>query len=302
MDRVLYGLVRALFGGVARLPVGLAYPLGEAAAGLVHALDRKHRRIGLVNLRIAFPDRSDEWRKSVLRESYRQLGDHFVEVSRLTRCTRDDIRRNVRYDDGLGLENYLEARKTGLGVLFLTAHISAWELLPSAHSVLGHPLKFVVRPLDNIYLDRWVTDLRCRFGNQVLSKFGSLRDLLRSIRNGEDVGLLIDQNVQEKDGVFAPLFGRAAATTAAAAMLALKTGALVVMGFMVPDKKRGYYRIRFYPPLKAEETGNREADLARNTAIYNAHIERVIREFPSCWLWGHRRFRTQPDGTSPYQF
>ncbi len=300
MDRVLYGLVRALFGVVARLPSGLAYPLCEAAAGLVHALDHKHRRIGLVNLRIAFPDRSEDWRRNVLRESYRRIGDHFVEVSRLTRCSREDIRRHVRYDEGLGLEHYLEARKTGRGVLFLTAHISAWELLPSAHSVLGHPLKFVVRPLDNLYLDRWVTDLRSRFGNQVLSKFGSIRDLLRAIRSGEDVGLLIDQNVQEKDGVYAPFFGKPAATTAAAAMLALKTGAVVVMGFMVPDDVRGHYRIRFYPPLKTENTGNREADLVRNTTVYNAHIERVIREFPSCWLWGHRRFRTQPDGSSPY--
>jgi KDO2-lipid IV(A) lauroyltransferase len=222
-------------------------------------------------------------------------------VSRLTRCTPEDIRRRVRYETGLGLEHYHRARQTGLGVLFLTAHISAWELLPSAHSVLGHPLRFVVRPLDNLYLDQWVTGLRSRFGNQVISKFGSLRDIFRSLRNGEDVGLLIDQNVQEKDGVFAPLFGRPAATTAAAAMLALKTGAQVVMGFIVPEDLRGHYRIRFYPPLTAESSGDRELDVVRNTAIYNAHIEQVLREFPHNWLWGHRRFRTQPDGSNPYE-
>jgi KDO2-lipid IV(A) lauroyltransferase len=134
----------------------------------------------------------------------------------------------------------------------------------------------------------------------VVSKFGSIREVLRILRDREDVGILFDQNVQEKDGVFVPLFGRPACTTASAAALALKTGAPVVAGFMLPAVEEGRYLIRFYPPYEVEVTGDKDKDLINNTAIFNRYLEEVVREYPQCWLWGHRRFRTQPDGRDPY--
>jgi len=145
-----------------------------------------------------------------------------------------------------------------------------------------------------------MTRTRSRFGNQVIEKESSLRQILKLLRKGEDVGLLMDQNVQEKDGVFVPLFGKQACTTAGPAALALRTGAPVVPGFLVPCGRRGLYQIRFYPPLEVTASGDREADLVRYTAIFNHYIEEVIRDNPDCWLWGHRRFHTQKDGRDLY--
>jgi KDO2-lipid IV(A) lauroyltransferase len=283
------------------LPRRIAYVICEKIAEAVFLVDRKHRRIGLTNLRLAFPAKDDTWRYGILRESYRELGRHAVEVSRLAVAETSEISRYVSYENGRGLENYAKAKEKGKGVIFLTAHFCAWELLPSAHAVLGHPLSFLVRPLDNPYLDDWVTALRTRFGNVVVSKFGSVREILRILKEREDIGILFDQNVQEKDGVFAPLFGRPACTTASAAAIALKTGAPVVAGFMLPTADKGKYLIRFYPPYEVETTGDKNNDLAVNTANFNRYLEEVVREYPQCWLWGHRRFRTQPDGRDPYR-
>ncbi len=300
-DLIGYAAVRGLGALLGALPDKAAYPLAEALGGLVFRLDRRHRAIGLTNLSIAFPHRSEEWRRRVLEASFRGIGAHVVEASRLDRISAESVRRKVVYQEGFGLEQYESARReAGGGILFVTAHISAWELLPLAHAVRGRPLSFVVRPAENPWLEGWISGWRNRFGNRVISKHGSIRRLLKAMREGWDVGLLIDQNVQEKDGVFAPLFGRPACTTAAAALLALKTGAPVIAGFILPTGARGGYQIRFYPPFRAMGSASRAEDVVETTACFNRRLEEVIREHPHCWLWGHRRFQTQPDGRDPY--
>jgi Kdo2-lipid IVA lauroyltransferase/acyltransferase len=299
-DRLLLWGLRLFLGALDSLPRTAACHLAEGIADAVYCLDRRHRRIGLTNLRLAFPQASTEELHSILRASYRRQGTHAVELAWLARAKPEDFHHRFSYEPDLGLEHYRKAKACGRGVLFLTAHIHAWELLPAAHAVLGHPLSFVVRPLDRPGLDRWATQLRERFGNRVISKFGSLRLILRELEAGGDVGLLIDQNVQERDGVFAPFFGQPACTAAAPAMLALKTGSPVIAGFLVPGDRPDRYRIRFYPPLEVSRTGDRDRDIYENTARFNQTIESVIREFPDSWLWGHRRFGTQPGGVSIY--
>ncbi len=300
VDLLWYLAARGTLGPLSVLPVPAAVRICEGLGRLFYRRDARHRRIGMINLDLVFPEKSDEWRAEVLERSYAQIGAHVAAVSRLPGISARRIRRRVAYQEGLGVENYRKAREEGHGVLFVTAHVSSWEMLPLAHAALEHPLSFVVRPLENRYLDRWLTRIRSRFGNRVIPKRGSLRETLRTLRRGEDVGLLIDQNVQEKDGVYAEFFGRRACTTASAALLAMKTGAPVVPGFILPGDSPGRYRIRFYPPLHAEVSGSRSDDVILNTTRFNSFIEAVIREYPHCWLWGHRRFRTQPDGKDPY--
>ena len=299
-DLPLYLAVRGFVEIVGFLPRFIAYPLCRGLAGLVYLADAKHRRIGMINLKIAFPGSDERWRRHVLLESYRQQGHHTVELSRLNRQEASEIRSRVSYEPGRGLENYLEAKNRTGSVIFLTAHVSCWELLPAAHALAGYPLGFVVRPLDNPYLESWVTRIRSWPGNQVLPKRHSMRSILRGLSQGSDVGLLIDQNTQRKDGVFVPLFGRLASTHAGVAVLALRTSHPVVPGFIYPGRRRGYYRIRFYPAVALVRTGNDEEDARTNTARFNRYIEEMVREFPHCWLWGHRRFHTGNGGADPY--
>jgi len=299
-DLGVYAALRALFGLLGVLPYPVARAFCRFVASLIYTLDKKHRRIGMTNLSFAFPDRSNDWRRGILRESFCQLGDLAVEVSRLHRLSKQDVGNRIRYEAGSGLENYLFAREEAPAVIFATAHISVWEILPSCHALAGYPLSFVVRPLDNPWLERWVSSLRCRFGNQVLPKAVALRQAMRLLKKGRDVGFLIDQNVLEKDGIFVPLFGRPASTTSAVARLAIKTGLPVVAGFIYPASVAGHYRIRFYPRLRARVDEDPEQEAFRLTALLNEYIEEVIREFPYCWLWGHRRFSVQPDGRNPY--
>lgn len=300
-DWLFYLIVRGFLACVSLLPLRVSYLACESIALLVYLLDAKHRRIGMINLGIAFPERDTAWRRQVLRRSFARIGQHAAELSRLPSSSAGQLLSRVSYEPGRGLENYRAVKKDGTGLLFVTAHISAWELLPAAHAASGHPLHFIVRPLDNPFLDAWSLRVRNRHGNDVISKHQAVRRSLQVLRQGDDVGFLIDQNIQEKEGVFVPLFGKPACTTTSVAALALKTGSPVIPGFLYPTSHKGHYRIRFYPAIVPEKEPDHEEEIKRLTATFNSYVEKMIREFPDCWLWGHRRFRTQPDGSDPYE-
>ena len=192
-----------------------------------------------------------------------------------------------------GREHVDAALAAGRGVLLVTAHIGNWEMHGLAHGWLFGPIGVIARPLDNPALDDRLCALRTQGGNTVISKRKALATVLRFLREGRGVAVLIDQNVQEKDGIFVDYFGRPAATTTVAAALALKTGCAVIPSHALiqPD---GRYRLIYDPPLQWQPSGDRGGDIALITQRLTSVIEGWVREAPEQWLWMHRRWKTQP--------
>jgi Kdo2-lipid IVA lauroyltransferase/acyltransferase len=210
--------------------------------------------------------------------------------------TPQDTRSFLRYE---GLEHYLAARDEGKGVLILTAHLGAWELSSFYHSLMGYPMSIVIRRLDNALVDNFVNRIRCLHGNQVLHKDDFARGLLGAMRRGETVGILMDTNMTPPQGVFVDFFGTPACTGSGLARVAMKTGARVLPGFLLWDDKTRQYILRFGACIAFTCTGDIEADVLVNTAIFTKAIEGYIRQYPDQWLWVHRRWKTRPEGDSP---
>jgi len=295
--RAEYVAVATLLAVLRWLPRSLARALGASLAWLAAALHARWRRIALINLGIAFPELSDAERRRILARAFRHWGWLLAEFARFPRHDARSIEKVIVYD---GLENYLEASGRGRGVLYLTAHVGAWELSSFAHSLHGHPLAYVNRPLDNPRLDALVNRYRCHGGNRSIERRNAARPILEQLRAGGAVGILMDQNVLEGDAnVFVPFFGRLASTTAGLARFALRTEAAVVPVFVLWDEKLGKYRLRFDPALELVRTGDDERDVAENTARFNRVIEDYIRRHPDQWLWIHRRWSTRPPGEPP---
>lgn len=278
------------------LPRPLARSIGIAIGGCVYGLHRRLRRVGERNLELAYPEMPPEERRRILRGVFTTLGRQLADFTQLPRLTAKNVSRLAVYD---GLENYLAAQQLGKGVLFVTAHLGGWELGSYAHAVYGHPIKIVVRALDNKPLDRFVAAWRTRSGNQTFDKDEFARGLLAAMRAGETVGILMDTNMTPPQGVFVPFFGRLACTASGLARVALRTGASVVPGFTVWDEQRKKYRICFDPALPLVRSGDDEADVAANTAAFTAVIEKYVRQHPEQWLWVHRRWKTRPAGEPP---
>ena len=282
-----------LVRGLGALPRAVARLAGRALGATAFLAGKRLRRVGLQNLRIAYPTWTEPQRRELLRQVYRNLGSLLAEFCLMRHYSAAEAGRFIEYQ---GLEHYLEAQSSGRGVLVLTGHLGAWELSSFFHSLAGYPMGLVIRRLDNPLVDAFVNQMRCLHGNRVIHKDDFARGLISAMHAGETVGILMDTNMTPPQGVFVPFFGLPACTASGLAKVALRTEAAVVPGFLLWEQRRRRYVLRFGPQLTLTRTGHGEADVLANTAQFTATLERYIRQYPEQWLWMHRRWKTRPAG------
>jgi KDO2-lipid IV(A) lauroyltransferase len=278
------------------MPRSLSRAFAIGLAQIFYLLHFRLRQVGMRNLAMVFPEKSVAERRRILRGVFSSLGRQLSELCQFPKYTPENVEQVVVYD---GLENYERAYAQGKGILFLTAHFGAWELSAFAHSLHGHWLHIVMRPMDNEYLDRLLQHYRTLHGNKTVAKDDFVRGLLAAMKSGETVGILMDTNMTPPQGIFVDFFGIPACTASGLARIALRTDAAVVPGFTIWDPVLRKYRLRFDPALQLIRTGHLEADIAANTQMFTKVIEDYVRRYPDQWLWVHRRWKTRPEGQPP---
>lgn len=275
------------------LPRKAAIIIGVVIGRAIYLLHRKLRRVGNRNLMLAMPEIGETERRAIIKGVFDNLGRLLGEFSQFPKISRNNISRLVEY---VGFENYQRASERGRGVLMLTGHFGAWELCAFAQGVYGHPLSFLVRPLDNPLLNALIDRYRAMSGNHTINKNKAVKSVLDVLRRGKDVGLLIDVNTLTDQGVFCDFFGIPACSTTGLAVFALRSGAPVVPGFLIWDPNSGKHRLHFEAEIPLLRTGDFKEEVALNTARFTKVIEEYARLYPDQWLWVHKRWQTRPAG------
>jgi KDO2-lipid IV(A) lauroyltransferase len=288
-----YSAARLLFFTLGPLPRPVAITTGRALARAAYLIGWKLRRIGDLNLKMAFPEMSRGERKRLLRDSIVNLGRHLGEFSRFSSVTPESLRQTI---DCEGLENLDAARAGGHGVILITAHLGAWEMINFALSAFGYPFDFLVRRIENPAIERLIEETRTRFGNSTIDKRGAARSMLTTLRTGGILGVMVDINVVRDKGIFVDFFGVPASTTFMAAKLALRTGATIVPVFAPWEERPRRFVISIGTPLTIERSGDEREDIRRLTSKFTKIVEDCVRRHPDQWLWIHKRWRTRPVG------
>jgi len=296
LQRLQYAPAWIIIKLVGILPRPLARAVAIFFAQIIYLLHFRLRRVGLRNLALAFPEKSKSERARILRGEFTSLGRQLAEVCHFPKYTPENVNQVIVYD---GFENYERAYARGKGVLFLTAHFGGWELSAFSHSMHGHWMHVVMRPMDNLYLDRLIRNYRTMHGNTTVDKDDFIRGLLAAMKKGEVVGILMDTNMTPPQGIFVDFFGIPACTASGLARIALRTDAAVVPTFTIWDPVLRKYRLRFDPAVDLIRTDDNEADIITNTQLFTKIIEDYVRRYPDQWLWVHRRWKTRPEGRPP---
>ena len=288
-------VVRAFLRFLEAVPLPALAVFCEAVMFLVYAVDRKHRRIARINLRIAFPEMADAEADRIIRACYRNMGTSAAEFVHLPRMDAAYIREHFRIEGAEHVRESLVGRNQP--AMALTGHFGNWELLSHVYGSVIAPAAFIVRPLKSEILDRIVTERRECVGNTVIPKEDSVKDLMRVLRKRILLGILIDQNVDRPKGILVDFFTRKAYTTFGIARLALAMRAAIHPAFIFRDPERKFHHVlRFGPPLAIDPAAPREEEVARVTRRCNEELEKAIREAPDQWMWFHRRWKTRPVG------
>jgi len=279
------------------LPRRVLLAFGSWLGSIGFRLDARHRAVTLENLAAAYGGSvEDREIRDLARNTWRILGRNLIDALSFSRFGPESVGNAVHYE---GLSHIRDAYARGKGVLLFSAHFGHWELTAMMQGYLNLPLTLITRPLDNPALERMLADLRGSSGNRIVHKRNAVREILKALREGSGVAIVIDQDARD-GGLFVPFFGRLASTTPTLARMALRTGAAIVPTFCVPQSD-GTYRITYEPEIEVRPGDDIEAEAYRLTEVCTAVIEKWVRAYPEHWFWVHRRWKTRPplDFTPP---
>jgi len=292
-----YAAARSLLGALGIMPRTLAHFVCRGVSRMGYHLLASLRKTGLRSLEIAFPEKSLDERKTILKGTFENLGRVLAETSQFMKMTPADVEKIFELDlDEESRELYRLNKETNRGALIATGHLGNWEMLVFGFAALHEPISYLARPLDNPRIEALTLRIRTRFGNRPINKTNSAMQAVKILREGGILGALADVNAHPKEGVFVPFFGVSACTTSGPALMAIRSGALIYPAFCIWDSKKKRYRFVRGAVVEVSQTGDRKKDILETTAAYTAEVEKLVRAYPDQWLWIHKRWKTRPSG------
>lgn len=275
LERIVSWLARRDFSSLARLGAILGWLwfhlLPIRLDTLLNNLERTAIAKGSLARRLA-------------RRNLNHLCTTALETAWLSRATPEEVRSLMPIEH---LERYHTAAAAGHGVIVATAHLGNFDLLACSQVASGVPLAIVSRDLGRGAVSRLWMCARTRFGLTIFEHGKDGRKVLAWLRQGNVLGLTVDQRQGPRQGgALVSLLGVPAWTSTAAARLSLRTGALIlpVCGFR---RENGTHTAVVHPPLEPLPTETAE----QLTARLNLLVSEWIAHTPEQWLWIHRRFR-----------
>ncbi len=287
---MMYKILKFTIIVLSHIPFSVCQYLGRIVGTVFFLIPMERKGAMEDNIRKSLGDFLDETGiKRLQKGIYRHFGQMVFEIPHIFRLNHHNLKRYVYF---MNEKSYVDARNSGKGVFLLTGHFGNWELMAAAVSLRFGKTSIVVRPIDYRPLDRLVEDLRTRFQSATIPKQKAMRRILMTIKRKGVVGILLDQNVDWYEGVFVKFLGRWACTNKGLALMALKTGALVIPLFSIRQDD-GRYCIIFEEAVELVQTGDKTKDIEENTALFTRIIEAYIRQYPEQWFWFHRRWKTR---------
>ena len=247
------------------------------------------RHVADVNLSICYPEMSCDDREKLVRRNFEHFSVSLLEIA-ISWWGKDDGRlNNISFT---GTEYLDRAIAQGNGVILVGAHFATFELgaaLVRKHIGENVPLHIVHREQKNALINKHMLRGRAQHVDSYISS-KNIRQIVKTIRSKPVIWYAPDHDHGEKSSVFAPFFGRPAATLTTTSTLASISGAAVIMMGNYRKSDNSGYCVKFYPALENFPGGDELQDATR----VNQMIETAISVAPDQYMWVHRRFKSQP--------
>ena len=241
--------------------------------------------IALKNLNHVYPAKNLKEKKIIIQKMWFHFGRIIGEFPHLHKIKV----KNNKSIKVIGIQNLLNPLKKNKNCIYFSAHIGNWEL--SSHPLIqnGHKINFVYRAPNNKLIDRILRKLRLDYGVKLIKKGKEgAKECIKSLKNNENLGMLIDQKMN--DGIPVNFFNKKAMTATAIAKLALKFQCPIVPAFCI--RERGiYFRIEYLKPITykfIKKLGTEEKILE----YLNKIIESWVLSYPEQWIWVHDRWKS----------
>jgi len=272
------------------LPRSVTYAFAKMLARLIYMFDKKHRKIAEVNLALAYGDTlSPKEKEKIIKSVYLNLVLSLVDFVRNQGISREKLLEKVTFKNDAVLE---QALKAGRKVILVTAHYGNWELVALSIAAKFGKMTIIGRDLDAPRMNEILKENREQFDIELIDKTGAMKSMIAALKNDRMLGLLVDQNTAENEGLLIDFFGKPARHTPSAAILARRFDAVIIPVFMTTED-HAHYTLTFYDPIETERTEEKENDILRSVQKQATITEKVIRTKPEEWFWLHQRWKNQ---------
>jgi KDO2-lipid IV(A) lauroyltransferase len=279
-----------LYRCLGRLPFALLYPLAWLVYLFLYYVAGYRKGVVMDNLAHAFPDRNETEITLLAKNFYRRFAQVALEITRARYMHEEDFRRRVEV---LNPDLLVDASE-GLTrtVIVLTIHQGNWEwMLHGLSATLGVPLDPIYKPLHSPAADRFMREVRSRFGARPLPLKMAPRDILRNRHRFRLLAIVADQSpIRRERSHWTRFLNRDTAFYPGAEALARSAGCPVIFA-QCRRLGQGHYRIALHP-LGEPPYALPQGEL---TERYVRMAERAIREEPESWLWSNRRWKRRRD-------
>ncbi len=273
--------VYTLNRGLAQLvPLSFGYVCSTPFSDIFHRLWRSKREAAKRNYALMLGRRPDDpLAERMARRTFRHFGRYIIELCSVQGWSLDIMREHIDIE---GDEHFDEARQYGKGVIFTSAHMGSIEVAGALALVKGFKITSVTQRLEPKMLRDWVTTCRAKMGIELLPATGSGIKLVRRLRRGGMVALVVDIGVTGGDGLRVPFFGYETVFPAGPARLARLSGAPIVFGWAA-RKPRGRYLAHVSPPILSNRELDADEDAREITRRIVREFESAVRRFPTQW-------------------
>jgi len=288
-------ILKSLGWLLAKSPLPVVEILARFFGNFIYTFLPKRVYVLESNLHHAFPERSEQWRKSMIRENTCRLAEMGLLVLALPYLSSNQLVERIRIHPN-NRKRFNEVLESGKPTLLLVPHFTLYEFLPMIPSVMGWKsvnIAAIFRPLKNKAINQWLKETREKFGVRLISRKRGLNQAKEVLQTNGVLGVLFDQNARG-GGTLMPFFGRIASTSELPRILAQHYHPNV---YLFHPRRLSFWNaqielhsIPFESPKEIPHLANRwlEENFSQNDDIC------------ADWLWMHNRWRIQDAPTQRF--
>tara|TARA_Y100000590_G_scaffold158206_1_gene181652 strand:+ start:597 stop:1457 length:861 start_codon:yes stop_codon:yes gene_type:complete len=264
----------------------LGFKLSSSLSGfigqIIGPIFRSKKKIKL-NIKKALPGNEEKNIELIIQKMWKNYGRILSEYVFIKNF------RNSKYKEFLeihGQEILDEIKISGEPVVFISGHFNNFELMAMQIEKSGINLAAIYRPLNNIFLNKIMENIRMKHicKKQIKKGKAGARELLELFKNNYSIALMIDQRLSESIKI--DFFGQEASTTTLPAQIAKKFGCKIVPVYI--ERKNGiYFKMTINKPIIFKK----ESTVEEITLRLNKWLEKMILANPEQWIWSHDRWK-----------
>jgi KDO2-lipid IV(A) lauroyltransferase len=286
MKAIGYYIFYAINWLITFLPMRILYLFSDFFYIILYYIAGYRRKVVATNLLNAFPEKSETERRIIERRFYRHLADLFIETLKATHMSAAQITKRFKFRDWTLPERFYSE---GRDVMAFCSHYNNWEWLSSMPLTSPYTGISVYKPLKNRYFDRFILDLRTKYGVVAFTMYHVLRDLvaLRKKNIRTSTAFIADQTPPPDEHAYWTTFlNQETGFYRGGEKIAVMLDMAVIYAHII-KVRRGYYEVDL--KLITEHPGTEAPDSI--TARYIEMLEEIIKDKPEYWLWSHRRWK-----------